>query len=235
MSPLCFRIGTLLRSLTGLQRSASSVFPLLLASRVHCRKAWRIFLGSGEPPVAWTHGSANFDIQHFQSRALAVSQELKLRCLLLSMDPPDGITPCRRVSHRARALRGPFSPLPCGRSSWRNRNHREMHCRGSAAAHHPALPRPTRQCRRVVRLGLGRTLSYRRMDGADLAAVLKDLLASRTILSRCREFKARLLAEDTLSEVCDWAEEIAERGGRELRLRSKCAPDREQSFDFTSS
>ena len=46
------------------------------------------FLSSGEPPVVWTHGSANFDIRHFQMRALEVSRKLNLRCLLISLDPP---------------------------------------------------------------------------------------------------------------------------------------------------
>ena len=46
------------------------------------------FLASGEPPVVWTHGSANLDIEDFQSCALEVSRNLNLRCLLISLDPP---------------------------------------------------------------------------------------------------------------------------------------------------
>ena len=210
-------------------------FPLTVGQPRPLPAGLENFLSAGEPPVAWTHGSANFDIQHFQSRALAVSQELKIRCLLLSMDPPTG-------------------SLPAGAFHIAHARFEDLFSRCRAVVHHGGIgttakciaagvpqfiiPRSHDQpdnAARVVRLGLGKTFSYRRMDGADLAAALKDLLASRIILSRCREFKGRLVAEDTLSEVCDWAEEIAERGGRELRLRSKCAPDREQSFDFTSS
>jgi rhamnosyltransferase subunit B len=44
------------------------------------------FLASGEPPVVWTHGSANYDFEHFQSWALEVSRELSLRCVLVSLD-----------------------------------------------------------------------------------------------------------------------------------------------------
>lgn len=191
------------------------------------------FLSSGEPPVAWTHGSANFDIQHFQSRALAISQELKLRCLLLSMDPPRGL-------------------LPAGAFHIAHARFEELFPRCRAVVHHGGIgttakciaagvpqliiPRshdqPDNACR-VARLGLGSSLSYNRIDGANLAAALKNLLPSRTILSRCREFKARLLAENTLSEVCDYAEKIAERYARDLRLRSRCGPDREQSLDST--
>jgi hypothetical protein len=38
---------------------------------------------------------------------------------------------------------------------------------------------------------------------------LSKLLASKTAPSRCREFQTRLLAANTLAEVCDWAEQIA--------------------------
>ena len=193
------------------------------------------FLNSGAPPVAWNHGSANFDIQHFQSRALAISQELKLRCLLLSMDPPGGLLPVGAF-HVAHARFEDLFPRCCA----------VVHHGGigttakciAAGVPQLIIPRshdqPDNACR-IVRLGLGNTLSYGRMDGAKLAAALKDVLTSEIIPARCREFKARLLAENTLSEVCDWAEEIAERYGRDLRLRSRCEPKREQTLDSTSS
>ena len=111
------------------------------------------FLTSGAPPVAWTHGSANFDIQHFQSRALAVSRELKVRCLLVSLDPPDTRISRRRLPCYARALRGPLPAVPCRRTSRGDRNHRKMHRRGRAAACHPAFARPTRQCKPDCRAG----------------------------------------------------------------------------------
>ncbi len=38
--------------------------------------------------MIWTHGSANFDIDHFQRCALRASEALGLRCLLVSLDPP---------------------------------------------------------------------------------------------------------------------------------------------------
>ena len=160
-SPLCFRIGTLLRSLTGLQRSASSVFPLRLASHVLCPQSLENFLSSGEPPVAWTHGSANFDIQHFQSRALAISQELKLRCLLLSMDPPDGLLPAGAF-HIAHARFEDLFPRCCA----------VVHHGGigttakciAAGVPQLIIPRSHDQpdnAARIVRLGLGNTFSYR--------------------------------------------------------------------------
>jgi rhamnosyltransferase subunit B len=175
------------------------------------------FLNSGEPPVAWTHGSANFDIQHFQSRALEVSRELNLRCLLISLDPPKGplsgdvfhisharfedVFPrCRAVVHHG----GIGTTAKC------------------IAAGVPQLiiPRSHDQpdnADRIARLGLGKTLSYRRIDTRQLAVSTKQLLQSNIFPSRCEKFQARVLAANTLSELSDWAEEIATRAGRRPR------------------
>jgi rhamnosyltransferase subunit B len=120
-------------------------------------------------PVAWTNGSANFDIQHFQSRALAVSRELNVRCLLISLDPPEG-------------------PLPTGSFHIAHARFEDLFPRCSAVVHHGGIgttakcivvgapqliiPRSHDQpdnASRVVKLGLGEALSYRRIDSADLS------------------------------------------------------------------
>jgi rhamnosyltransferase subunit B len=169
------------------------------------------FLSSGDPPVVWTHGSANFDIQHFQSRALAASQKLRLRCLLVSLDAPEG-------------------PLSADSFHLAHARFEDLFPRCRAVVHHGGIgttakcilasvpqliiPRSHDQpdnASRIVKLGLGSALSYRKIDSADLIAVLKDLLASKTAAARCREFQSRMLATNTLSAVCDWAEEIAEK------------------------
>ena len=103
------------------------------------------FLGSGEPPVAWTHGSANFDIQHFQSRALCGLSGAQIALLAHQPGSSRRTTPCRHLSHRARALRRPFSTLPRGSPSWRDWNHHQMHHGGCATTHHSPLSRPARQ------------------------------------------------------------------------------------------
>jgi len=168
------------------------------------------FLSSGDPPVAWTHGSANFDVRRFQSRALEVTRALKLRCLLISLDPPDGprtadtfhiaharfedlFPRCRAVVHHG----GIGTTAKC------------------IAAGIPQLiiPRSHDQpdnATRIAKIGLGKALSYRKIDGTELNVTLRELLESKMVSSRCKEFQARMLAsDDTLSEVCDWAEQIA--------------------------
>ena len=67
---------------------------------------------------------------------------------------------------------------------------------------------------RVVKLGLGKALSYRHTDTAQLATTLRQLLASETTFSRCREFQQRVLRTNTLSDVLDWAEQIARDGAK---------------------
>jgi rhamnosyltransferase subunit B len=193
------------------------------------------FLSSGDPPVAWTHGSANFDIQHFQSRAIAVSQELKIRCLLLSLNRHGELLPAGTF-HVAHA---PFE---------------DLFSRCCAVVHHGGIgtsakciaagvpqlviPRahdqPDNACR-IARLGLGNTLPYHRMDGADLARSLKTLLCSKAVLPRCREFRARMLAENTLSAVCEYAEEIAERCVRDPVRDKEANPTGWRPFDSTRS
>jgi rhamnosyltransferase subunit B len=210
-------------------------FPVVISERRPLPADLEDFLGSGEPPVAWTHGSANFDIQHFQSRALAVSQKLKIRCLLLSMDSPSGLLPARAL-HVAHARFEDLFP----------RCRAVVHHGGigtiakciAAGVPQLIIPRahdqPDNACR-IVRLGLGNTLSYRRIDGANLTAALENLLESKTILTRCQEFRTRVLAENTLSEVCDWAEKIAESYARDLHLKKKARLRSEQPLHSPSS
>ena len=182
------------------------------------------FLTSGAPPVAWTHGSANFDIQHFQSRALAVSRELKVRCLLVSLDPP-GTRISSDVFHVKHAR---FEDL-------------FLRCR--AVVHHGGIgttakciaagvpqlviPRSHDQpdnANRIVELGLGKTLSYRKINTSKLAATLAQLLELKNLPSRCKQFQARVLAADTLSQVSDWAEEIAAKKASRHRVAGVPSP-----------
>jgi rhamnosyltransferase subunit B len=186
-------------------------FPVAICPPRPLPESVETFLSSGDPPVVWTHGSANFDIQHFQSRALAVSQELKLRCLLISLDAPE-------------------EPLPADVFHVVHARFEDLFPRCRAVVHHGGIgttakcilagipqliiPRSHDQpdnASRIVKLGLGNKLSYSRIDSADLIAALNDLLASKTVTSRCRELQMRMLAADTLSEMCDWAEEIAKK------------------------
>jgi rhamnosyltransferase subunit B len=183
-------------------------FPLSPARRP-LPEALENFLAAGEPPVLWTHGSANFFVADFQNRALAVSEELGLRCLLVSLEPPPG-------------------PLPPGAFHCAHVRFEDVFPRCRAAVHHGGIgttakciaaglpqviiPRSHDQpdnASRIVRLGLGATLGYRKLRSPALSRILQNLLKSPSVAERCREFQQRLVASDPLPPLCDWAEKLA--------------------------
>ena len=166
------------------------------------------FLRSGEPPLAWTHGSANFDVGHFQSCALAVSRELNFRCLLVSLDAPASV--CDNAFHVAHARFEDLFPR-CKAVVHHGGIGTTAKC---IAAGVPQLiiPRSHDQpdnAHRIVKLGLGRALSYHHSGTAQLAVTLRKLLLSETISARCREFQQQVLRTNTLSDLSHWAEQIA--------------------------
>ena len=167
------------------------------------------FLASGEPPVVWTHGSANLFVEDFQACALRVSWELGLRAVLVSLKPPTVPLPgqvfhcphvrfedlfprCRAVVHHG----GIGTTAKC------------------IAAGLPQLiiPRAHDQpdnANRIVRLGLGDTLRYRQIASPEVSRRLQKLLESPSVAERCREFQKRMTSSDPIPSLCDWAEEIA--------------------------
>ena len=168
-------------------------------------------LAGGAPPVIWTHGSANFDIRHFQTRALSTCEQLGLRCLLISLDRPSISLPpwafhaaharfedvfprCRAVVHHG----GIGTTAKCI----------------AAAVPQLIIPRSHDQpdnADRIARLGLGRPLAYRDLDTPRLGHALTQLIADQETAARCRQFSQRLCAHDPLPDLCDWAVSISEK------------------------
>ena len=209
----CSHVGLRLHSLTGQARVRQFGFPIGSKARP-LSDSLENFLKAGESPLVWTHGSANFDIEHFQSRALEVSRELNLRCLLISLDAPAAL-----ADNAFHVAHGRFE---------------DLFPRCKAVVHHGGIgttakciaagipqqiiPRSHDQpdnAQRIVKLGLGKALSYRHTDTARLATTLRQLLASATIFSPLPRVPAASAADHTLSDVLDWAEQIA----REARKR----------------
>lgn len=167
------------------------------------------FLAAGTSPLVWTHGSANFDIEHFQKRAIAASRELGLRCLLVSLDRPR-------------------EPLPEGVFHTSHARFEDLFPRARAVIHHGGIgttskcilagvpqlivPRSHDQpdnAQRIVSLGLGKTLRYQQLDTPALAEILRELNASNQIRETCRRYREIIMADDRLSALCDWAEHLA--------------------------
>jgi len=172
------------------------------------------FLEAGPPPVLWTHGSANFDIRHFQACALSASEKLGRRCLLVSLDPPE-------------------NPLGPGAFHAPHVRFEDLFPRCAAVVHHGGIgttakavlsgvpqliiPRSHDQpdnADRIVQMGIGKTLPYRGLDSPVLAETVKSLLDSETIAANCRAYRARMLADDSLPALCDWAEALARPSAR---------------------
>ena len=190
-------------------------FPIARSSRP-LSGALESFLTSGEPPIAWTHGSANFDIEQFQAWALEVSRQLNVRCLLISLDAPPSVS--------NNALHVPYARFE------------DLFPRCKAVVHHGGIgttakciaagvpqliiPRSHDQpdnAHRVAKLSLGKALPYHQTNTAGLGTTLRQLLGSEIIPSRCNEFQQRVLRSDTLSDVVDWAEQIARQRGRIIK------------------
>ncbi len=166
------------------------------------------FLLKGDPPLVWTHGSANFHVEDFQRIAIAASELLEVRAILVSLNPPSQSVPpnmihlthvafealfprCRAVVHHggigttAKAIAAGIPQLIIPRS----------HDQPDNAA-------------RITRLGLGATLSYRGLTPERSAKVLNELLSSTAIHQACVSRQSQLLQEHTLPALCQWSEEL---------------------------
>lgn len=169
------------------------------------------YLRSGPPPLVWTHGSANFDIEHFQACALRASAALGERCLLVSLDRPS--SPLPRGAFHASHI--PFELL-------------FPHCR--LAVHHGGIgttakciaaslpqliiPRAHDQpdnAYRIEKLGLGSRLHYSKLDSPALEATLRATLDSLEIRQNCQTFSKNFAPDGRIGEICQWIEETAAR------------------------
>lgn len=164
------------------------------------------FLSSGEPPVIWTHGSANFDIDHFQRCALRASQALGFRCLLVSLDSPK-------------------DPLPPGAFHFRHVRFEDVFPRCAAAVHHGGIGTTSKaiaagipqlivpkshdqpdNAQRISRLGLGKMLAYRYLDTPKLEQTLQSLVSSEDIRTACLVHKDLVGGEEARNQLLDWIE-----------------------------
>lgn len=165
------------------------------------------FLSSGEPPIIWTHGSANFDIEHFQRCALRASQALGRRCLLVSLDPPK-------------------STLPPTAFHYRHVRFEDVFPRCLAAVHHGGIGTTSKaiaagipqlivpkshdqpdNAQRISKLGLGKMLTYRHLDTPHLEKALEELISSKEIKAACLAYQDRVGGEAARQELLDWIEE----------------------------
>jgi rhamnosyltransferase subunit B len=168
------------------------------------------FLKEGEPPIAFTPGSAMFQGRKFFEESAAACQMLGKRGLLLTRHRehlpehlPEGV---RHVDF------APFSQLLP---------------RCAALVHHGGIGTSSQALRagtpqlvvphahdqpdnaaRLVRLGVARKLEVGQYRRGRIAATLSDLLASPTVKDRRISTAKRFEREEAIAETCDLIEQL---------------------------
>ena len=161
------------------------------------------FLNAGDPPVLWTHGSANLEVRRFQKAALETCSKLGLRCLLVSLTKPSMELPdyafhvnrvrfedvfprCRAIVHHggigtlARAIQAGIPQLIVPQS----------HDQPDNAV-------------RVEKLGLGRAVPYGKIAKPILTETLNEVLESDPIRKNCINFRERACDELAVERLTD--------------------------------
>lgn len=168
------------------------------------------FLRVGDPPLAFTYGSAMRQGQAFFETATRVCSRLGRRGVLLA--PQEGQVPTDLPS---RVLHVPYAPL----------SRLLPHC--AALVHHggvgtaaqalaagiPQLVVPVAfdhfdEADRLSRLDLGSSLSRRRFTPGRAVAEIRRLLEAPHIGRACSAAKARMAGEDGVSAGCDAIERL---------------------------
>lgn len=168
------------------------------------------FLDEGEPPIVFTLGSENPHVERFFEAAVQCCQLLGRRGLLVT-------------KHRERLP----SPLPDGVRCFDYVPFNWLLPRVAAIVHHAgigtvalalaagipqlAVPLSFNQpddAARVVRLGVGASITPSRLQGPALARKLGRLLSSPETLARCREMAARLHDNHAIEDTCDLLEDL---------------------------
>jgi rhamnosyltransferase subunit B len=171
------------------------------------------FLAAGEPPILWTHGSANLHTEKFAAGAQSATKELGARGLLVG--PAFQNEPATAARDFMALKHAPFEQVF-------SRCRAVVHHGGigtltkALAAGVPQLiiPRSHDQpdnARRLERMGVGASLRYRDFSGAAAAARLRGLLESPAVQTACEVYQKKLLADDPRPALCAWAEELAGR------------------------
>jgi UDP:flavonoid glycosyltransferase YjiC (YdhE family) len=173
------------------------------------------FLDAGDPPIAFSPGSATTDLKHFFEAAVFACQKLNRRGLVMTRFPeqlPLNLPPTVKYV--------PFAP------------HTLVLPRCAAVVSHGGVgtvaqglragipqvcmplsydqPDIAERCRK---LGVSRTLPPRRFTGSRLTRHLHELLTDPAVREQCQRLAASLVTDDPVREACDRIEEFAVREG----------------------
>lgn len=164
------------------------------------------FLGSGEPPVAVTFGSAREKSDRQLGAAIAACARLGRRCLVLSQQPPDASA----ASRNENVFFSGYAPLSA------------VLPRCAALVHHggigtvalalksgtPQLVAPFAfdqfdHAARIERLGCGSSIRRSLFSERRVAKALKRLLDSPDVADSCRRVAEVFGDDDAIARACD--------------------------------
>jgi UDP:flavonoid glycosyltransferase YjiC (YdhE family) len=178
------------------------------------------FLNGGEPPIAFTPGSAMFQGRDFFEEAAGACTMLGRRGLLLTRhydhlpaNLPSGV---RHVEY------APFS---------------ELLPRCAALVHHGGIGTSSQALRagipqlvvphahdqpdnaaRLVRLGVAKELPVGKFRRHRIATLLKDLLECQETRDCCRQVASRFPGDDAIRQTCDLIEQVAQPDAQPVSL-----------------
>jgi UDP:flavonoid glycosyltransferase YjiC (YdhE family) len=169
------------------------------------------FLEDGDPPIAFTAGSAMWSEHHFFDESASACQRIGCRGLLLTRHRE--MVP---ATLPANVQNVPYAPFG------------QLFPRCSVAVHHggigttaQALASGVRQivmpfahdqldnANRVVKLGVGRWIEPRAYRAKNVANVITEMLANGAMRNRCGEVKRKFTGVDGVAEACELIESMS--------------------------
>lgn len=170
------------------------------------------FLQEGEPPIAFTPGSANRHAAAFLAVGVAAAADLGRRALLITRYPEQ--VPRPLPNHALRVTYVPFSEvLP--RCAALVHHGGIGTCAQALAAGIPHLVMPMAHdqpdnAARLRRLGVGTALPPQRFTPPRVAAALRELLSSEAAAQACRQCASLLDRDEGLRQTCELIEALAD-------------------------
>ncbi|MEM1013565.1 MAG: nucleotide disphospho-sugar-binding domain-containing protein, partial [Planctomycetota bacterium] len=173
------------------------------------------FLDEGDPPIAFTPGSAMFFGEAFFKAAVEACQRLGRRGLLLTRHadhlPSDLPTGVRHVAF------APFSGLLPRCAAVVHHGGIGTLSQGFAAGI-PQIVMPMAHdqpdnARRLIDLGVGGAIVPKRFKPGRLATLLKRLLNDPAVADRCRSLATKVTAHDGLARAADEVEATVSSAG----------------------
>lgn len=168
------------------------------------------FLSAGDPPIAFTPGSAMVQGEKFFAAAVDACQRTGRRGMLLTRharhvpaELPEGV---KHVEY------APFSEiLPRCAALVYHGGVGTLSQALAAGIPHVVMPMAFDQpdnAMRIKRLGVGDFIWPASFRGGKLAAVLERLFSSEDVRNRCAKLAARISGQDALGKACDAIEKL---------------------------